>query len=183
MMDKFIFQKTNIAGPIIIESKILKDNRGFFTETYNLKDFKEGGISDKFVQDNCSFSRKNVLRGLHFQRAPYTMSKLVQCISGEIFDVAVDLRPKSPSFGQWTSVVVSKKNKKMFYIPPGFAHGFCVTSESARVMYKVSQYYYPKYDAGIKWNDPRLSIPWPCKKPVVSTKDENLPLLTKLFPK
>jgi dTDP-4-dehydrorhamnose 3,5-epimerase len=177
---KFTFIKTDIKGPIIIEPKVLEDKRGFFTETYNYKEFKKNGIQEIFIQDNYSSSKKNVLRGLHFQREPYGTSKLVQCIEGEIFDVIVDIRPKSKSFGKWIGIVLSEKNKKMLYIPQGFAHGFYVTSKKARIMYKVTQYYFSKYDAGVKWNDPKLSISWPCSRPLVSTKDAGLPFLSEI---
>ncbi|MCM8709418.1 dTDP-4-dehydrorhamnose 3,5-epimerase [Clostridium sp. SYSU_GA19001] len=174
-MGQFIFKETEIKGVYIIEPKVFEDNRGYFMETYNYKDFKKAGLDINFVQDNQSKSKKGVLRGLHYQN-PKPQGKLIRVISGEIFDVAVDLRKSSPTYGKWVSVILSEKNKKQFYIPEGFAHGFLVLSEEAEITYKCTEYYYPEYEGSIAWNDPRLSINWPIrdiKEVILSNKDKN----------
>lgn len=173
----FEFKKLNIQGIILIEPRIFEDKRGFFMETYKYSDFAEIGIKEKFVQENHSKSKKNVLRGLHYQKFPKAQSKLVRCISGEIFDVAVDMRKKSPTFGKWIGKILSEKNKKELYIPAGFAHGFCVLSEEAEITYKTSEEYSPNYERGILWNDPEINIDWPIKNPIILEKDLNWPLL------
>lgn len=159
-MGKFIFTETEIKDVYIIEPTVFGDHRGFFMETYNYKDFKEAGLSMEFVQDNQSKSRKGVLRGLHFQTQDQ-QGKLVRVIKGEVFDVAVDLRKGSETYGKWTGAHLSEENKKMFYIPEGFAHGFVVLSDEAEFVYKCTNLYNPKYDGGIAWNDPDINIQWP----------------------
>jgi len=173
----FHFKHLEIPEIILIEPEIFGDARGFFMETYKHSDFVQGGINEHFVQDNYSRSAKGVLRGLHYQKNPNAQGKLVQCLRGKIFDVAVDLRKNSPTFGRWVSADLSEKNGFMLYVPPGFAHGFIVLSASADVMYKCTREYSPKNDRGIIWNDPDLSIRWPMKDPVLSEKDEKHPLL------
>lgn len=169
---------------IIIEPEVYSDERGYFMEAYNYADLKEIGINDVFVQDNQSKSKRDVLRGLHFQNE-FPQSKLVRVISGEVFDVAVDLRNESKTFGKWFGILLSEKNKKQLYIPKGFAHGFLVLSEKAEFFYKVSDYYHPNDDFGIIWNDSDLSIEWPIKdsrKAIVNSKD-NMNMTFKEFVK
>lgn len=173
----FTFHKTDIEGVYIIEPKVFGDERGYFMETYNEKDFKEAGLDYCFVQDNQSKSHKGVLRGLHYQRN-YPQAKLVRVIQGEVFDVAVDLRKNSPTYGKWVGVVLSSENKKMFMIPRGFAHGFVVLSETAEFVYKCDDIYHPEDEGGIMWNDPDVGIDWPYKgEPSLSEKDAKHPLL------
>lgn len=160
---------------ICIEPVIFEDNRGFFCETYKQSEFKENGIEEKFVQDNISYSKKNVIRGLHFQTAPSPQGKLVMALQGQIFDVAVDIRRSSSTFGHWIARELSAANRRMLYIPPGFAHGFCVLSETASVMYKCTAEYAPACERGIRWNDAGLNIEWPVHDPVISIKDMQLP--------
>ncbi|WP_407397645.1 dTDP-4-dehydrorhamnose 3,5-epimerase [Anaerovibrio sp.] len=152
--------KANIDGLYIIEPTVHGDSRGYFMETYNQQDMEEAGLTMTFVQDNESMSRKGVLRGLHYQKQ-YPQGKLVRVIEGEVFDVAVDLRKDSPTFGQWFGVVLSDENKKQFYISPGFAHGFLVLSDVARFCYKCTDFYHPGDEGGLAWNDPEIGIKWP----------------------
>ena len=162
--------ETPLPGVIIIEPKVFGDARGFFMETYNAERYRDAGVKEEFVQDNLSQSRKNILRGLHFQK-PMEQGKLVQVLSGEVYDVAIDIRYGSPTFGQWEAVVLNSENKKQFYIPPGFAHGFVVTSEQALFMYKCTDFYNPAGECTIAWDDPELGIPWPVQSPILSSKD------------
>lgn len=161
---------TNLPGVVIIEPRVFGDARGFFMETWNQARYAEAGLPERFVQDNLSFSRRGVLRGLHFQN-PNGQGKLVSVLQGEVFDVAVDIRVGSPTFGQVASVLLSAENKRQFYIPPGFAHGFCVTSETALFAYKCTEFYEPKAEASLLWNDPALAIDWPIDAPELSAKD------------
>lgn len=162
---------SRLAGALIIEPRVFGDARGFFMETWNAARYAEAGITAEFVQDNLSFSRRGVLRGLHFQK-PNPQGKLVYVLAGEVFDVAVDIRVGSPTFGQWESVVLSSENRRQFYVPPGFAHGFCVTSETALFAYKCTDLYNPAAEGSVLWNDPDLAIPWPVSAPEFSAKDE-----------
>ena len=146
-------------------------------ESYKYSEFFAFGIKERFVQDNHSRSKKGVLRGLHYQRHPKAQGKLVRVVVGEIFDVAVDLRLNSPTYGKWVGERLSAENKRMLYIPPGFAHGFCVLSEEAEVLYKTTEEYSPDHDAGIIWNDPEIGIDWPIERPILSPKDAALPML------
>ncbi|MFH1025198.1 MAG: dTDP-4-dehydrorhamnose 3,5-epimerase [Nitrospirota bacterium] len=173
----FIFQPLDIPEIILIEPRRFVDTRGFFMETYKYSDFLRNGIQEHFVQDNYSRSVRGVLRGLHYQRNPHAQGKLVQCIRGKIFDVAVDIRKGSPTFMQWISTELSEENNRMFYVPPGFAHGFVVVSEIADVIYKCTKEYSPEDDRGIIWNDPDIQIQWPIQEPVLSEKDSRHPLL------
>ncbi len=159
-MAKFKFQKTSIEDLCIIEPTVFEDERGFFMETYQAGEFKEAGLDFNFVQDNHSKSTKGVLRGLHFQ---YTkpQGKLVRVIKGEVFDVAVDLRKNSSTFGKWEGFILSDENKKQLYVPEGFAHGFLVLSDVAEFTYKCTEFYYPQDEGGILWNDPHIGIEWP----------------------
>ena len=174
----FEFKKMEITEVILIEPKVFKDERGFFTETYKRSDFVANGIHEHFVQDNYSHSQRGILRGLHYQKHPKAQGKLVMAIKGEIFDVAADIRRGSPTYGKWTGVVLSSENHRMLYLPVGFAHGFCVLNEEADVVYKVAGgEYAPELDRGIIWNDPQIGIRWPVESPIVSEKDARLPLL------
>ena len=172
---------TDIEDVRIIEPQVFTDSRGYFLETYHGSRFELVGLADAFVQDNLSYSVKNTLRGLHFQ-VTHPQSKLVQVISGEIFDVAVDIRPTSPTFGRWVSVHLSEKNKRQVFIPAGFAHGFCVLCEVARVFYKCSDFYDPDDEGGILWSDPAIGINWPTTTPLLSAKDSRLSLISDIAP-
>ncbi|WP_407935027.1 MULTISPECIES: dTDP-4-dehydrorhamnose 3,5-epimerase [Clostridium] len=156
----FNFIETKIDGVYVIEPKVFGDNRGYFMETYNKNDFFEAGLKMEFVQDNESKSKKGVLRGLHFQ-TKHTQGKLVRVTKGQVFDVAVDLRKGSATFGKWEGVILTDENKKQFYVPEGFAHGFLVLSDVAVFNYKCTDYYAPEYDSGVLWNDEDIAIKWP----------------------
>lgn len=165
------FTPTRIPAVIVIEPQVFGDARGFFLESYQKQRFAEAGIGFDFVQDNHSSSERGVLRGLHYQLRQ-TQGKLVRVIAGEIFDVAVDIRKHSPTFGQWVGEYLSAGNRRMLWVPPGFAHGFYVTSEQAEVVYKATDYYAPQWERSILWNDPALGIAWPLKgDPTLSAKD------------
>ena len=167
---------TELPGVLIVEPKVFPDARGFFVETYNKERYAACGIVVDFVQDNLSFSSRGVLRGLHYQN-PHAQGKLVYVLQGEVWDVAVDIRSGSPQFGRWTAVTLSSDNKRQFYIPPGFAHGFCVLSDTALFTYKCTDLYHPECDGGIRWDDPELGITWPVAAPILSEKDMKHPLL------
>ena len=171
---------TPIEGLLIIEADVFEDNRGYFIETHHQKKFQKSGLSTVFVQDNLSFSKKSTLRGLHFQITK-PQAKLVRAITGAIFDVAVDIRRGSPTFGKWAGTLLSEENKRQIFIPDGFAHGFCVLSEGAHVLYKCSDYYNPADEGGLLWSDPELAIAWPVKNPTLSAKDRQHPLLENLI--
>ncbi len=170
---------TRLKDVLIVEPEIFGDQRGFFLETYHLERYAASGIATALVQDNISFSQKDTLRGLHFQH-PQGQAKLVQVLEGEIFDVAVDIRHGSPTFGQWVGVTLSSETRRQLFIPEGFAHGFCVLSPTALFMYKCSNFYKPDYEGGLRWNDPDLEIDWPVKQPLLSDRDSNLPLLKEI---
>ena len=170
---------TALQGLLIIEPSVFEDKRGYFFETHHRERFQSAGLNANFVQDNLSFSKKGTLRGLHFQ-INHPQVKLVQAITGEIFDVAVDIRTKSPTFGKWSGAILSEENKRQLLIPGGFAHGFCVLSENAHVAYKCSDYYSPEDEGGILWSDPTVAIDWPVKDPVLSDKDQQYPCLSDL---
>jgi dTDP-4-dehydrorhamnose 3,5-epimerase len=173
-MGKFNFIRTDIEGLYIIEPTVFGDERGYFMETYNLKEFQEAGLDMVFVQDNQSKSRKGVLRGLHFQYK-HPQGKLVRVTRGEVFDVAVDLRKNSKTFGKWYGVLLSEENKRQFYIPEGFAHGFLVLSDEAEFVYRCTDFYHPEYEGGIIWNDPDIGIEWPLgqvEEIILSEKDK-----------
>jgi len=173
----FNFKRLEIPDVILIEAKSFSDERGFFLESFKESDFISNGIDTKFVQDNNSHSIKGVLRGLHYQKNPRAQAKLVTTIRGEIFDVAVDIRKDSSTFGKWVAEVLSDKNHKSLYVPEGFAHGFCVMSDEADVVYKVNQEYSSENERGIIWNDATLAIDWPVDNPILAQKDLELPLL------
>jgi len=173
-MSKFKLIETDIEDLYIIEPTVFGDNRGYFLETYNARDFKEIGLDLKFVQDNESCSKKGVLRGLHFQYK-YPQGKLVRVIKGEVFDVAVDLRKNSKTYGKWYGVILSEENKRQFYVPEGFAHGFLVLSDMAVFTYKCTDFYHPEDEGGILWNDPDININWPLdrvEEVILSEKDK-----------
>jgi dTDP-4-dehydrorhamnose 3,5-epimerase len=165
-----------LAGLLLIENRVFTDSRGYFMELYHARKYASAGLTKPFVQDNCSFSRCGVVRGLHYQLGR-PQGKLVFVLSGTIHDVAVDIRRGSPTFGQWESYVLSSENRRQLYVPEGFAHGFVVTSETALVMYKCTDLYHPSDERGILWNDPDLGIDWPDVTPIVSDKDAILPRL------
>ncbi len=168
--------RTRLPGPLIIEPRVFPDGRGFFFESYHRERYSRYGIRDEFVQDNLSCSVKNTLRGLHYQ-SPHSQAKLVQVLSGEVFDVAVDIRSGSPTFGQWEGIILSAENRRQFYIPRGFAHGFCVLSDTAIFSYKCDDFYTPDCEGGILWSDPDLGIDWPVQSPLLSGKDSGFPCL------
>jgi dTDP-4-dehydrorhamnose 3,5-epimerase len=167
---------TDIPGVLLIEPQVWEDGRGFFLETFQRRRYQEAGIEHDFVQDNLSRSGHGTLRGLHYQ-IERPQGKLCWVVRGEVFDVAVDLRRRSPTFGRWTSVRLSAENHRQVYIPPGLAHGFCVLSDTAYFLYKCTDFYHPEHERTILWNDPQLNIGWPVSEPIVSKKDQNgLPL-------
>lgn len=170
------FEKTSLQGVVLCVPEVFRDARGFFAECYHAAKYMEGGVRSVFVQDNRSFSSRGVLRGLHYQLHK-PQAKLVSCLRGEILDVAVDVRRGSPTFGRWESAVLSEANNHQLFIPGGFAHGFCVLSETAEIFYKCSEFYDPRDDRGIRWNDPDLGVAWPVSDPVLSGKDASLPFL------
>lgn len=171
-MGKFQFEETRIQGVLTITPTMFGDERGYFMETYHAEEFRAAGINAVFVQDNQSKSRRGVLRGLHFQ-VLHPQAKLVRVISGEVFDVAVDMRKNSPTFGQWAGVTLSAENKKQFFLPRGMAHGFFVLSETAEFTYKCDEFYHPEDEGGIRWDDPDIGIEWPLNgvTPLLSEKD------------
>jgi dTDP-4-dehydrorhamnose 3,5-epimerase len=171
----------SINGLVLVKPQVLEDDRGFFLERYNQRDFRNYGIDVNFVQDNHSQSSQHVLRGLHFQLAPHAQDKLVWVIRGEVFDVAVDLRKESSTFGQWQGVVLSEANKHLLWIPKGFAHGFVALSEQVDVLYKTSEFYSKEHDCGLIWNDSDIGIDWPIDNPILSAKDQQLPTLRDLL--
>ena len=183
-MGKFKKTETSIEGVYIVEPTVFGDNRGYFMETYNKADFEEIGLNYDFIQDNQSKSKKGVLRGLHFQKKN-SQAKLVRCIKGEVFDVAVDLRPGSKTYGKWEGIILTEENKKMFMIPRGFAHGFLVLSDEAEFAYKIDNVYTPEAEGGLAWNDADVAIDWPfgdinLKELLTSEKDAKWPSLKEL---
>ncbi len=173
----FTFEIMSIPEVKLIIGKSFSDDRGFFKENFKESDFSLNGIKTKFFQDNFSHSKKGVLRGLHFQKFPKAQAKFVSVFHGEIFDVAVDIRKNSPTYGNWVGETLSEENNKSLYIPEGFAHGFCVLSDTADVFYKASQEYSPENEKGIIWNDSNLNIKWPIDNPILAEKDLALPTL------
>jgi dTDP-4-dehydrorhamnose 3,5-epimerase len=173
------FRPTELPDVILVEPDVHRDQRGFFLETYHARKYAEGGVPGPFVQDNHSRSVQGTLRGLHAQ-GEHPQGKLVRAVEGEMFDVAVDIRPSSPTFGRWVGVRLSGENFRQLYIPPGFAHGFCVLSEVVHVEYKCTDFYRPEDEIGIAWDDPEIGITWPLSQPVISAKDRALPRLRDL---
>ena len=179
------FQPLDLPGAFLVKPRVFSDPRGFFLEVFKRSDFAQAGVSADFMQENHSSSLRGVLRGLHYQRAPRTQAKLVRVIEGEIFDVAVDLRKESATCGQWVSARLSAENKHMLYVPPWCAHGFCVLSERAQVVYLATGEYSAPDEGGVAWNDPAIGIEWPLTDPVLSERDQKLgafePLPEALF--
>jgi dTDP-4-dehydrorhamnose 3,5-epimerase len=173
------FRRLGLDGVILVAPDVIHDARGFFLETYHRDKYAAGGIPETFVQDNQSFSRQGVLRGLHAQLR-HPQGKLVRAIVGEIFDVAVDIRPDSPTFGRWAGAMLTADNAYQLYVPPGFAHGFCVLSETAHVQYKCTDVYQPGDEIGVVWNDPEIGIEWPLENPVLNEKDSKAPRLAEI---
>ena len=174
------FLHTDLPGVVVVEPVVHRDSRGFFFESYHAERYKANGITATFVQDSQSKSARGTLRGLHLQVGPRAQAKLVRAIVGEIFDVAVDVRRGSPTFGKWTGVVLSADSFRQCYVPPGFAHGFAVMSEVAEIEYKCSDFYDPAAEIGIAWNDPALAIQWPIEHPILSGRDSSHPPLASL---
>lgn len=164
--------KTPIENLLVLEPKVFEDERGYFFESFNKKKFEDIGIKESFVQDNQSLSNKNVLRGLHFQAPPFAQGKLVRVITGSVLDIAVDIRKESATYGKYFSVILSEQNKKMFWIPPGFAHGFLTLEDQTIFSYKCSGDYNPSSEGSLLWNDPQLNIEWNIDEPIVSAKDQ-----------
>lgn len=175
----FTFKRLEIPEVILVDAKAFPDKRGFFMEIFKQSVFYENGINTTFVQDNYSHSIKGVIRGLHYQKNPKAQAKLVMAIRGEIFDVAVDMRKGSPTYGKWVGEILSEQNHRLLYVPEGFAHGFYVLSNEADVLYKVNQEYSPENERGIIWNDPIVGVKWPSNNPVVIEKDLELPTIDK----
>jgi len=173
----FKFTRTAIAEVVVIDPQVFADHRGFFMETYKRSEFAAEGITETFVQGNHSRSSKGILRGLHYQKQPNAQGKLVRALAGEIYDVVVDIRQGSPGFGAWVAVSLSAENKKMLYVPGGFAHGFCVVSDEAEIFYMTTEEYAPALEAGVIWNDPDLGIAWPIVNPQLSDRDRRWPCL------
>jgi len=173
----FRFTRTIVIDVIVIDPQVVPDQRGFFMETYKRSEFAAAGIADVFVQCNHSKSAKGILRGLHYQNQPKAQGKLIRTLGGEIYDVAVDIRKGSPTFGKWVAVELSAESKRMLYVPAGFAHGFCVTSEDAEIQYMTTEEYAPDFESGVIWNDPDLGIDWPIAEPVLSPRDRAWPRL------
>ena len=171
----FMFHQTAIPGIVLIEPHVAGDSRGFFMETYKRSEFEAAGIHDVFVQTNHSRSQRGVLRGLHYQHPPHSQGKLIRVLSGEVFDVAVDIRPDSPTAGHWVGMPLSSENRRMVYLPHWCAHGFCVVSEYAEVIYMTTSEYAPAHESGFMWNDPRLAIAWPVISPTLSERDTKWP--------
>jgi dTDP-4-dehydrorhamnose 3,5-epimerase len=183
-MEKFQVSIPDIEGIMVIEPRCFSDDRGFFLESYHKRDFEILGISEDFVQDNHSCSKKGVIRGLHYQSG-YPQGKLVRVLRGSIYDVTIDIRKGSPHFGKYFGINMSSKDHRMVYVPVGFAHGFLSLEDRTEVQYKTTDYYHPEYDAGILWNDPAIGITWPLNEngihsPVLSAKDADLPLLVDI---
>ena len=183
----FTFEKTPLEGGLIIQPRVFGDDRGFFCETYKKTDFVDVGITDEFVQDNHSKSAKGILRGLHFQTEPKAQGKLVRVIAGAVWDVAVDIRPESPTFRQWFGIALSANNHTMLYIPPGYAHGFLSLEDNTHFLYKCTNDYSPEHEGGYRWDDPAFGVGWPFKEfgiqkeeVQVSGRDAGLPLLMEL---
>jgi dTDP-4-dehydrorhamnose 3,5-epimerase len=176
----FRFTRLPVSDLILVETDPIADPRGVLSELYKRSAFEAAGIGAVFVQENLSRSTRGVLRGLHYQIPPHAQGKLVACLRGEIFDVGVDLRRGSPSYGRWASAALSGENRRMLYVPEGFAHGFCVVSEDADVVYQLTAEYAPAAERGVRWDDPALGIPWPVRAPVLSDRDRALPGLTDL---
>ena len=176
----FNFRPLTISDVILVEPKIFPDDRGFFCESFKVSDFEKANLPTHFVQDNFSFSKKNVIRGLHYRKNPKAQGKLVSVMKGSVWDVAVDIRQESPTYMKWVAAELNDQNHLMLYIPPGFAHGFITLTEDVHLLYKCTTEYDPQADAGIRWNDPDIDIPWPVSDPIISVKDAALPYITDI---
>ena len=171
-----IFTETELKGAFIIKPERLEDERGFFARTWCQREFEAHGLNSRLVQCNISFNKKaGTLRGMHYQAAPYEEAKLVRCTQGAIYDAIIDLRPESPTFKQYTAIVLTAQNRKMLYVPEGFAHGFLTLEDHTEVFYQMSEFYAPEYARGIRWNDPAFNIQWPADVQIISDRDQNLP--------
>ncbi len=170
---------TKLEGVVIVKPRVISDSRGYFLETFRQTRYADAGIDTLFVQDNLSFSSKDTIRGLHYQ-IKHPQAKLVQVITGHVFDVVVDIRVGSPRFGEWVGIHLTEENHHQLFIPGGFAHGFCVLSKTAHFVYKCSDYYAPDDEGGIRWSDPEIGIDWPVKDPIISPKDRDCSLLSDL---
>jgi dTDP-4-dehydrorhamnose 3,5-epimerase len=171
-----IFIETQLKGAFIIKPERLEDERGFFARTWCQREFEAHGLNSRLVQCNISFNKKaGTLRGMHYQAAPYEEAKLVRCTQGAIYDAIIDLRPESPTFKQYTAIVLTAQNRKMLYVPEGFAHGFLTLEDHTEVFYQMSEFYAPEYARGIRWNDPAFNIQWPADVQIISDRDQNLP--------
>ena len=175
----FTFTRLSIPDIIKVEPKTFGDERGFFLEAFKASDFKEAGLDMTIAQSNHSRSGRNVLRGLHYQKKPHAQGKLIRCVSGRIFDAAVDIRKGSPTFGKWVAEYLDAEAKNLLYIPEGFAHGFCVVSERAEIIYYCTAEYAPEAEGAVRWDDPAIGIDWPVKEPVLSAKDAAAPPLAE----
>jgi len=175
----FSFRRLEIPDVLLITPNIFEDERGFFMETYKLSEFKKLGVEYNFVQENFAKSKKNVLRGLHYQLEPKSQGKLVRCVRGKVWDVAVDIRKGSTWYGKWVKVEMSEENKNILWVPRGFAHGYVSVEEDSEILYLTTEEYAPQFERGILWNDPTLKIDWGVDSPIVSQKDGKLPLLEK----
>jgi len=173
----FTFNKLRLDDVVVAKPQVFHDNRGFLLESYDAEEFVEHGIEEKFPLEFYSKSKKGVIRGLHFQRPPHSQAKLVHCFIGEVFDVVVDVRPDSDTFGEYVTRTLSEENKEILYVPEGFAHGFATLSETAYVYYKASATYAPDHQGGIHWSDPDIGIEWPIDQPIISDRDNELPYL------
>jgi dTDP-4-dehydrorhamnose 3,5-epimerase len=181
-MGKFKKIETNLKGVYLLEPTVFEDHRGFFMESYNKKDFEEIGLYYDLIQDNHSLSvEAGVLRGLHFQLNPKAQTKIVRVLDGAIYDVVVDIRKKSPTFGKWQGFILTSENKRQIVVPKGFAHAVLTLVQNTQIMYKVDEYYSPQHDRSIRWNDPDLGIDWPVSKPILSEKDANAPFLKEIL--
>jgi len=176
----FEFEELGLPGVLLIKPRIFRDDRGYFLETYKKEDLARAGIEGEFVQDNCSRSAYGVLRGMHFQREPCAQAKIVQCVRGVVYDVAVDLRRGSPTFGGYAACILSEGNRQQLYVPRGLAHGFLVLSDVGEVMYKVDSPYSPECEGGLIWDDPDVDVPWPVDDPILAERDRRWPDLKSL---
>lgn len=174
----FDFRPLRLPGLVLVEPRVFRDQRGWFLEMYKRSEFAAAGIDATFVQDNYARSvGAGTLRGMHYQLAPAAQGKLIRVVVGEIHDVVVDIRKGSPTFGEWEAVTLSEENKRMLWVPPGFAHGYCAVSDVSEIVYKVTHEYSPTHERAVRWDDPKLAIPWPTKAPLLSEKDQKAPFL------
>jgi len=175
-----IFHETDLSGVFIIEPELIRDERGFFTSTWNAREFEQRGLNVNLRQCNIAFNlQRGTIRGMHFQKKPHQEAKLARCVRGAIYDVVIDLRPESPTRYRWVAVELTQENRRMLYIPEGLAHGYQTLTDNAEVFYQISEYYHPQSADGVRWNDPVFSIPWPLPVAVIAERDANYPLITR----